>query len=101
MAEDLYEKIRKIQLQDETITPSNNVGTSNISDTLAASMGISEQARVSGVELIAEGFPDEGKIYKLPDGSLNYVSNSYSTTDPQEIARISRTKGQGQTDPAQ
>ena len=103
MAEDLYEKIRKIQLQDqnEAIIPSSNVSTSNISDTLAASMGIPEQARVSGVELIAEGFPDEGKIYKLPDGSLNYVSNSYSTTDPQEIARISRTKGQGQTDPAQ
>jgi hypothetical protein len=106
MAANGYERIRKRRLEDETITPdsgvSTGVSTSEMSDTLARSMGVnSAQARTKGVELIADGFPNEGKIYRLPDGTLNYVSNSYSTRDLEEIARISRTKGQGQTDPSQ
>lgn len=102
MAANVYEKIKQRRLEDETITPDSGVNTSEMSDTLARSMGVnSAQARTKGVELISDGFPNEGKIYRLPDGTLNYVSNSYSTRDTEEIARISRTKGQGQTDPSQ
>jgi len=100
---DLYEEYKKKREEGKLEVPSPNLNISEMSDVLKASLGVKgEQASAKGVELVQSGYPDNGKIYKLPDGTYNYVSDSYSTTNQDEIAKIASqgTAGTLDVDPA-
>ena len=81
-----------------------NVDVSRLSPTARQVLGIQgQQTLTEGLELLPiSGLPDEGKIYKLPDGTLNYVSSGYSTADQDEILNIIRKHEAGKlsVDPA-
>ena len=47
-----------------------------------------EKEFAESLEMVAGGLPDNGAIYRMPDGSLVFKSSTYSTTNQQEIKDI-------------
>ena len=51
------------------------------------------QQFLSSATIVLDNLPDNGRVIRLPDGTEQYISNSYSTSNPEEINRIKREAG--------